>query len=152
LNPRRRCFVKKLICLSVLAVIGLAVFCNGCDKMKAEEDLSAFLPPKIALVRGESVYISRGTESGVAAGELFNVLGPGPEITDPDTFEILGFDEPVVAVLRVARVMDRMSECSLEWIADKDVPVIKGMSCEKAAVPFVMGMADSRQEAHLLNW
>jgi hypothetical protein len=143
----------KAIIFGIVAVATITVFCTGCDKKKADAvDLSAFLSPKIALVRGESVYISRGFESGIIVGDQFNVLGPGPEITDPDTGEILGFDEPVVAVLQVTRVMDRMSECSLEWIANKNVPVVRGMSCEKGTTPAAMTLAETRQEPQLLNW
>ncbi len=64
----------------------------------------------VALVRGDKVYVNRGSREGVAVGTTF-VVGTSVVIRDPDTGEVLDEEVEVLARLEVAEVKEKLSIC-----------------------------------------
>ncbi len=69
---------------------------------------------KVARVDGSTVYINLGTEHGINAGDTLDVFMLGEPIKDPDSGEILGQDEKLIARIKVNAVKGaKYSECSV---------------------------------------
>lgn len=81
----------------------------------------------VVLVKGDQVYINRGSREGVSSGQTFSV-GELEVIRDPDTGEVL--DESVVEVarLRADTVKEKLSICSI--VSGNAASVRKGMKAQ----------------------
>ncbi|RMG43079.1 MAG: hypothetical protein D6718_12990 [Acidobacteria bacterium] len=79
----------------------------------------------VAAVRGDKVYVNRGQREGVRPGMEF-VVGQRDVIRDPDTGEILDEEVIEVARLRVDRVKEKVSICSV--VSGDAAKVTKGMA------------------------
>ena len=66
----------------------------------------------VVLVKGDKVYVNRGSREGVAAGQTFRV-GLVEVIRDPDTGEVLDEDMAEVAQIRAAEVKEKLSICEV---------------------------------------
>jgi curli biogenesis system outer membrane secretion channel CsgG len=66
----------------------------------------------VALVKGEKVYINRGSREGVVPGQVF-VVGQEDVIRDPDTGEVLDRSVNEIARLQVDQVKEKLSICSV---------------------------------------
>jgi len=82
----------------------------------------------VVLVKGDRVYINRGTREGVAVGQEF-VVGEVEVLRDPDTGEVL--DESMTEYARVA-VAEVKEKLSIATVTSGDAAVVtKGMSIHK---------------------
>ena len=66
----------------------------------------------VVLVKGDKVYVNRGSREGVAAGQTFRV-GLVEVIRDPDTGEVLDEDMAEIAQIRAAEVKEKLSICEV---------------------------------------
>lgn len=62
----------------------------------------------VVLVKGDKVYVNRGTREGVSVGQTFTV-GDVEVLRDPDTGEVLDESMTEVARLRVSEVKEKLS-------------------------------------------
>jgi hypothetical protein len=62
----------------------------------------------VVLVKGEKVYVNRGTREGVSVGQTFTV-GEVEVLRDPGTGEVLDESMTEVARLRVTQVKEKIS-------------------------------------------
>ncbi|MCB1058269.1 MAG: hypothetical protein KDD11_22445 [Acidobacteria bacterium] len=67
---------------------------------------------EIMLIDGDTFVVNRGTREGVETGEIF-VAGPIKILRDPDTGELLDVHVDEQARLRVDRVREKVSYCSV---------------------------------------
>jgi curli biogenesis system outer membrane secretion channel CsgG len=107
--------------------VGLAVQAACAD---AVEFLLGQLPNiawtgSVVLVKGDQVYINRGSREGVATGQSFRV-GEVEVIRDPDTGEVLDEDMTEICQIRTTSVKEKLSIC--EVTAGSAADVQKGMS------------------------
>jgi curli biogenesis system outer membrane secretion channel CsgG len=79
----------------------------------------------VALVKGDKVYVNRGTREGVATGQLF-VVGDVEVIRDPDTGEVLDESITEVARLQAQTVKEKLSICTVT--SGEPALVAKGMA------------------------
>jgi hypothetical protein len=56
---------------------------------------------RIALVSGERIFMSAGSESGLEVGQKLRVYSQGAEIKDPDSGLVIGRDEEEIGILEV---------------------------------------------------
>ena len=78
----------------------------------------------VVMVKGDQVYINRGTREGVSAGQTFAV-GDVEVIRDPDTGEILDEDLTEICTLQASEVKEKLTICS---VTGGDVSAVeKGM-------------------------
>jgi curli biogenesis system outer membrane secretion channel CsgG len=66
----------------------------------------------VALVKGDKVYVNRGSREGVAPGQVF-LVGSEDIIRDPDTGEVLDRSVNEIATLQVEQVKEKLSICSV---------------------------------------
>ena len=66
----------------------------------------------VVLVKGEGVYINRGSREGVRSGQEF-VIGDAEVIRDPETGEVLDEEMTEVAHIRADQVKEKLSICSV---------------------------------------
>jgi hypothetical protein len=64
----------------------------------------------IIAVRTDDYLIDLDATAGVRSGDLFAVIHPGQNISDPATGKVIGREEEVAAVLRVSQVMRGFSK------------------------------------------
>jgi curli biogenesis system outer membrane secretion channel CsgG len=62
----------------------------------------------VVLVKGDKVYVNRGTREGVSVGQIFTV-GEVEVIRDPDTGEVLDESMTAMAHLSVSQVKEKLS-------------------------------------------
>ena len=67
---------------------------------------------KVVLVKGNTVYINRGTREGVSIGQVFDV-GTSEVLRDPDTGEILDQTLEKVACIQVKTVKEKIATCEI---------------------------------------
>jgi curli biogenesis system outer membrane secretion channel CsgG len=79
----------------------------------------------VVLVKGDKVYINRGTREGVVAGQGFRI-GEVEVIRDPDTGEVLDEDMTEVCQIKAAQVKEKLSIC--EVTSGDATDVQKGMT------------------------
>ena len=60
------------------------------------------------LVKGDKVYLNRGSREGVSVGQTF-MVGDVEVLRDPDTGEVLDESMTEVARLRVSEVKEKLS-------------------------------------------
>jgi len=82
----------------------------------------------VVMVKGDKVYVNRGTREGVAAGQVFTV-GDVEVLRDPDTGEALDEIMTEVATLQVATVKEKLSIANVTSGSAADIS--KGMSIHK---------------------
>jgi len=72
----------------------------------------AHRPPQgyVVQVKGKTVYLNLGEDSGIKVGDLVRIFHPGEAIVDPKTGEVLDQELILVAEARVSRVKGRVSE------------------------------------------
>ena len=63
---------------------------------------------------GEDIYISAGTRTGVAAGDVFTVYKVGEALVDPATGEQLGAEETKLGTIKVYQVDEKFSKAKAE--------------------------------------
>jgi curli biogenesis system outer membrane secretion channel CsgG len=66
----------------------------------------------VVMVKGDQVYINRGSREGVSSGQTF-VVGESEVIRDPDTGEVLDESITEIASLQVATVKEKLSICNV---------------------------------------
>jgi len=74
------------------------------------------LKGKIASVTEDppQAYINLGSEAGIEIGDKFTVYTKGKEIIDPDTDELLGYEEQVAGSIEIVDIMSgRMSKAKI---------------------------------------
>ena len=94
--------------------VGLAVQ-DACAEAVAFmlEQLPSFLwTGSVVLVKGDKVYVNRGTREGVSVGQTFTV-GEVEVLRDPDTGEVLDESMTEVARLSVSQVKEKLSICDV---------------------------------------
>jgi curli biogenesis system outer membrane secretion channel CsgG len=79
----------------------------------------------VVLVKGDKVYINRGSREGVSVGQAFRV-GEVEVIRDPDTGEILDEDMTEICQIRASEVKDKLSVCDVTSGSATDLQ--KGMA------------------------
>lgn len=80
-------------------------------------------PLRVARIDGHTLYLNRGTDGSLKAGDMVSVYSQGDAITDQDTGETLGFTEHEVAQARVSDVQSRFTKAELTG----DAAVKEGM-------------------------
>lgn len=70
----------------------------------ADQLVNVVFPMKVLNVQGDQMWINRGTDGGLSAGDLLKVFRPGVELIDPDTGESLGSAETEIGKVKVQRV------------------------------------------------
>ena len=90
--------------------VGLAVqdACAAAVAFMLEQLPSFPWTGSVVMVKGDQVYLNRGTREGVAAGQAFTV-GDVEVLRDPDTGEVLDEFMTEVATLEVATVKEKLS-------------------------------------------
>jgi hypothetical protein len=82
----------------------------------------------VVLIKGDMVYINRGSREGVSVGQTFTV-GDVEVLRDPDTGEILDESMTEVARLTVSQVKEKLSICD---VSSGDASgVAKGMTVHR---------------------
>jgi len=66
----------------------------------------------VVMVKGDKVYINRGTREGVAVGQTFRI-GDVEVIRDPDTGEILDEDMTEICQITVSQAKEKLSICEV---------------------------------------
>ena len=79
----------------------------------------------VVLVKGDKVYVNRGTREGVTVGQTFTV-GDVEVLRDPDTGEVLDESMTEVARLTVGQVKEKLSICDVT--SGNAAAVAKGMT------------------------
>lgn len=64
----------------------------------------------VVQVKGDTLYLNLGSDSGLVAGSVIRIYHPGEPIVDPKTGEVLEQELVLVAEGLVSRVKDRLSE------------------------------------------
>jgi hypothetical protein len=62
---------------------------------------------KIASVSGNKLYLNAGTVENVQIGDMFRLFALGNAIHDPDSKELLGYEEQPAGEAKVVAVTDR---------------------------------------------
>ncbi|MBI5116875.1 hypothetical protein HZA56_10410 [Candidatus Poribacteria bacterium] len=68
---------------------------------------------RIVKCTGDDVVISAGEQVGACAGDTFAIYSVGEELVDPDTGELLGFEEKKIGSLKVVEVKEKYSKAKL---------------------------------------
>ena len=107
--------------------VGLAVqdACAGAVQFLISQLPNVMWTGSVVLVKGDMVYVNRGTREGVAVGQNFRV-GEVEVLRDPDTGEVLDESMTEVATLSCGQVKEKISICSVQSGSAADVT--KGMS------------------------
>jgi curli biogenesis system outer membrane secretion channel CsgG len=79
----------------------------------------------VVMLKGDKVYVNRGTREGVAVGQQFTV-GEVEVLRDPDTGEVLDESMTEVARLTVSQVKEKLSICDVT--SGDATAVAKGMT------------------------
>jgi curli biogenesis system outer membrane secretion channel CsgG len=91
--------------------IGISAFDNLTAKTArdlAEKLTQALFPVKLAKVSSEEVYLNYG-EGFLKNGEILKVVSLGEGFEDPDTGEIIGAEEELMAVVKVTKLRPKFS-------------------------------------------
>lgn len=68
---------------------------------------------RIVTVKGSTIYLNCGTNSGVKIGDSFNVYRPGEELIDPETGISLGSETTMIGRVQVVEVEDKFSKATV---------------------------------------
>lgn len=80
---------------------------------------------------GSTVSLNRGEGGGLERGAVLNVYAQGEAMVDPDTGEVLGYDEEKLGVIRVTEVLARLSKAEVL----EGGPFPRGAVCRRAPPP-----------------
>lgn len=84
---------------------------------------------KIVRVQDGKVYINLGKDSGIAVGQVFEVMRKGEEMVDPDTGESLGSEDTRVGMVRVTEIREKFCIAEITdgrgKIAQNDIAIMK---------------------------
>lgn len=110
--------------------VGLAVedACAAAVAFMLEQLPSFPWTGSVVLVKGDKVYINRGTREGVAIGQIFTV-GDVELLRDPDTGEVLDEIMTEVASLEVTTVKEKLSIADVR--SGSVAGISKGMTVHK---------------------
>ncbi|MBD3858017.1 MAG: hypothetical protein IFK92_16115 [Acidobacteria bacterium] len=94
--------------------VGLAVqdACAGAVDFMIEQLPNYSWTGSVVLIKGDKVYVNRGTREGVVVGQAFTV-GEVEVLRDPDTGEVLDESMTEVARLTVSQVKEKLSICDV---------------------------------------
>lgn len=70
-------------------------------------------PIKVAAVDGETIYVNRGRDGGLSAGDRLNIMKPGEDIVDPDTGVKLGQKKTEIGTVKLTEVDEAKSKARL---------------------------------------
>ncbi len=84
-------------------------------------------PVKVSKVDGKTVYLNRGADGNLKAGDVISIYSQGDAVTDKDTGEVLGSTESEVAQATVTSVEARFTKADL----NADATVKEGMLVKK---------------------
>lgn len=74
------------------------------------DQLVAFVfPMKVILVKGDLVWINRGSDGGLKMNQVLQAYRPGEELIDPDTGENLGSAEMDIGQLKVVQIKPKVT-------------------------------------------
>ena len=93
-------FVLVGFCLGVIIFLATSLPVSAAASMTRFQPLSGYL----VQVGPQGVVVDCGRKKGVAVGDLFAVLQPGPPLIHPVTGRSMGVQERLVAALKVMRV------------------------------------------------
>jgi len=82
----------------------------------------------VVMVKGDQIYINRGSREGVAMGQEFTV-GEVEVLRDPDTGEVLDESMTEIARLKVSQVKEKLSIANVT--SGDTASVIKGMTIHR---------------------
>ncbi len=71
------------------------------------------LQGSVIKVRGKEVLISAGQETGASVGDVFTVYSVGEELVNPDTGELLGFEEEEIGAMKIFQVKKKYSKARI---------------------------------------
>ena len=92
----------------------LLVAVRDASQQIVDRVLNVAFPAKVLSRTGQQITINRGDSTGVAVGQVWDVLSQGKTLTDPDTGEVLGREEALVGRARVVAVQPKF--CTAELI------------------------------------
>jgi hypothetical protein len=75
--------------------------------------VTAFFPFRVILVKDNVITANRGSNFGIKAGDVYNVIRTGAAISDPDTGKTIGKQEAVVGKATVLTVQKEVCTLSL---------------------------------------
>jgi hypothetical protein len=78
---------------------------------------------KIASVTGDQAYLNAGSQENVQIGDRFTLFSLGGQIVDPDSKEVIGYQEEPAGRAEVTNVSDRVATLK---ILDKTRPLKAG--------------------------
>ena len=96
--------VKKIFTKAVKAAVGDVAL--KYEEIKGAIGANGPIEGKIASAKADVIMINIGTNSGVKAGDEFDVMRVKDEIIDPDTGKVIGRDEAKVGVITVTSVVN----------------------------------------------
>ena len=73
---------------------------------------------KVVLAKPGKIYINAGERNGVKVGDTFVVYHRGDELRDPDTGELLDFEEEKLGTISVISVKEKIAICMEEEIKE----------------------------------
>jgi hypothetical protein len=77
------------------------------------------------MVKGDKVYVNRGSREGVKVGQQFSV-GEVEVLRDPDTGEVLDESMTQLAQLKVTQVKEKLSICDV--VSGNKAAISKGLT------------------------
>ncbi len=86
----------------------------------AHRIVDAIYPIKVVSADDQSIYINRGSGTGIKEGDIFVVMVLGKDLRDPDTGEVLGQEWNKVATIKITTVDKKLSKATVEqWHVEK---------------------------------
>ncbi|MGE0707441.1 MAG: CsgG/HfaB family protein [Planctomycetota bacterium] len=84
------------------------------------EHVLGVFPVKVVLVKDGVVYLNYGEGTGLAVGQVLDVIRQGEAVKDPDSGEELGREEARIGRIKVTKVEAKLSRAELiEGVAEK---------------------------------
>ena len=80
----------------------------------ADQLIDTVFPMRVLNRTANQVWINRGKDGGLKAGDILNVYRPGEELIDPDTGERLGSAEVLVGKIKVTRVNPKFTVAEIQ--------------------------------------
>ena len=85
---------------------------DGADQLTCRL-LDVAYPVRVLAVNGSTVTVDRGDGACMAVGDRRLVSSRGEALRDPDTGEVLGYDESDVGVIEISRLESRLARARL---------------------------------------
>ncbi len=90
----------------------------------ADQLVDTVFPMKVLNAQGNQVFINRGADGGLTAGDVLNVYHPGVALIDPDTGENLGSAESFAGKIKVVRVNPKFTIADV--VSTEGSPIAQG--------------------------